>query len=69
MLGGLRNAGVALQSVQGTRVPEEVSQMLQGAILLFATGGEVFLRQKLVRRRRGPAAAPTTTPTAAEAVA
>jgi simple sugar transport system permease protein len=69
MLGGLRNAGVALQSVQGTRVPEEVSQMLQGAILLFATGGEVFLRQKLVRRRRGPAAAPTTTPTTAEVVA
>jgi simple sugar transport system permease protein len=69
MLGGLRNAGVALQSVQGTRVPEEVSQMLQGAILLFATGGEVFLRQKLVRRRRGPAAAPTTTPATAEVVA
>lgn len=53
MLGGLRNAGTALQSVSGDRVPEEVSQMLEGAILLFATGGEVFLRQKLVRRRRG----------------
>ncbi len=69
MLGGLRNAGVALQSVPGTRVPEEVSQMLQGAILLFATGGEVFLRQKLVRRRRGPATAPPTTPSTAEVAA
>lgn len=64
LLGGLHNAGAALQSVPGERVPGEVSQMLQGAILLFATGGEVFLRQKLVRRTRGPAVEPAaaTTP-------
>ncbi len=56
LLGGLRNAGVALQSVPGNSVPDEVSQMLQGAILLFATGGEVFVRHRLViQRRRGPA--------------
>lgn len=53
LLGGLRNAGVALQSVPGNSVPDEVSQMLQGAILLFATGGEVFIRHRLVVRRRG----------------
>ena len=55
LLGGLRNAGVALQSVPGNNVPDEVSLMLQGAILLFATGGEVFIRNRLVvRRTRGP---------------
>lgn len=69
MLGGLRNAGTALQSVSGERVPEEVSQMLQGAILLFATGGEVFLRNKLVRRRKGPALEPAPAATPAEVAA
>lgn len=69
MLGGLRNAGTALQSVSGERVPEEVSQMLQGAILLFATGGEVFLRHKLVRRRKGPALEPAPAATPAEVAA
>ena len=53
LLGGLRNAGVALQSVPGNNVPDEVSLMLQGAILLFATGGEVFIRNRLVVRRTG----------------
>ncbi|MEX2659557.1 MAG: ABC transporter permease [Acidimicrobiales bacterium] len=69
MLGGLRNAGTALQSVSGERVPEEVSQMLQGAILLFATGGEVFLRHKLVRRRKGAALEPAPAATPAEVAA
>ena len=69
MLGGLRNAGTALQSVSGDRVPEEVSQMLEGAILLFATGGEVFLRQKLVRRRRGLAPGSAPVAVAAEGAA
>lgn len=69
MLGGLRNAGTALQSVSGDRVPEEVSQMLEGAILLFATGGEVFLRQKLVRRRRDLARGTAPVAVAAEGAA
>ena len=56
LLGGLRNAGVALQSVPGNNVPDEVSLMLQGAILLFATGGEVFIRNRLVVRRTGGSA-------------
>jgi simple sugar transport system permease protein len=46
-LGGLRNAGVALQSMPGERVPVEVSLMLQGAILLFAIGAEIFVRNRL----------------------
>ncbi len=46
-LGGLRNAGAALQSMAGERVPVEVSLMLQGAILLFAIGAEIFVRNRL----------------------
>jgi len=46
-LAGLRNAGVALQSLPGKRVPVEVSLMLQGTILLFAIGGEIFARYRL----------------------
>lgn len=56
-LGGLRNAGVALQSIPGERVPVEVSLMLQGAILLFAIGGEVFARYSLSFVRSDKAAA------------
>lgn len=57
LLGGLRNAGLALQSLPGERVPVEVSLMLQGAILLFAIGAEVFVRNRLRIVRRGPAVA------------
>ncbi len=46
-LGGLRNAGIALQGLPGERVPVEVSLMLQGAILLFAIGGEIFSHHRL----------------------
>ncbi|MFQ5557406.1 MAG: ABC transporter permease [Acidimicrobiales bacterium] len=46
-LGGLRNAGIALQGLPGERVPVEVSLMLQGAILLFAIGGEIFSHNRL----------------------
>ncbi len=50
-LGGLRNAGIALQGLPGDRVPVEVSLMLQGAILLFAIGGEIFSNHRLVISR------------------
>ncbi|MCP3993274.1 MAG: ABC transporter permease [Actinomycetia bacterium] len=46
-LGGLRNGGIALQGLPGERVPVEVSLMLQGAILLFAIGGEIFANNRL----------------------
>ena len=69
LLGGLRNAGVALQSVPGNNVPGEVSLMLQGAILLFATGGEVFIRNRLVVRRTGGPAGSAAAPLHREAPA
>ncbi len=52
LVGGLQNGGLSLQSLPGNRVPLSVSFMLQGAILLFALGGEVFRRYRLVIRRR-----------------
>ena len=56
-LAGLRNAGVALQSLPGKRVPVEVSLMLQGTILLFAIGGEIFARYRLSVARTAQAQA------------
>ena len=56
-IGGLRNAGVALQGLPGERVPVEVSLMLQGAILLFAIGGEVFSQNRLSITRTARATA------------
>jgi general nucleoside transport system permease protein len=55
LLGGVRNAGTALQSLPGTaRVPIAIAIMLEGAILLFALGGELFVRYRLrVDRSRG----------------
>lgn len=48
LLGGLQNAGTALQSIPGGGgVPAEVSFMLQGAILLCALAGELFIRYRL----------------------
>ena len=50
-LGGLRNAGIAMQGLPGERVPVEVSLMLQGVILLFAIGGEVFAKNRITFAR------------------
>jgi general nucleoside transport system permease protein len=48
LLGGVRNAGTALQSLPGTsRVPIAIAIMLEGAILLFALGGELFVRYRM----------------------
>jgi general nucleoside transport system permease protein len=51
LLGGLANAGATLQTVSGLGVPNAISTVLQGAILIFLLGGEVFLlyRVRLVR--------------------
>ncbi len=46
MLGGVRNAGTALQSLP-ERVPMEIAVMLEGAILLFALGSEVLVRYRI----------------------
>jgi general nucleoside transport system permease protein len=45
LLGGIRNAGTALQSLPD-RVPMEIAVMLEGAILLFALGSEVLVRYR-----------------------
>jgi general nucleoside transport system permease protein len=61
LLGGVRNAGTALQSLPGTaRVPIAIAIMLEGAILLFALGGELFVRYRL--RRTGRRATSATRP-------
>jgi general nucleoside transport system permease protein len=52
LLGGVLNAGPALQSLPGARVPVAISTMLTGAILLFALAGELFVRYRL--RLRDP---------------
>jgi general nucleoside transport system permease protein len=46
LLGGIRNAGTALQSLPD-RVPMEIAVMLEGAILLFALGSEVLVRYRI----------------------
>ena len=48
LVGGLENSAVNLQS-QG--IPASISQMLEGAVLLCAIGGEVLRRNRLVIRR------------------
>lgn len=50
LLGGVLNAGPALQSLPGERVPVAISTMLTGAILLFALAGELFVRYRLALR-------------------
>lgn len=55
LLGGLQNAGTAVQSISGGGgVPVEVSYMLQGAILLCALVGELFVLYRLRLRRKAP---------------
>jgi simple sugar transport system permease protein len=52
LVGGILNAGPALQSLPGQSVPVAISTTLTGAILLFALAGELFVRYRL--RRRDP---------------
>jgi simple sugar transport system permease protein len=56
LMGGLQNAGISLQSAPGNHIPIAISYMLEGIILLFALGGEVFRRNRLVVRRTRPPA-------------
>jgi general nucleoside transport system permease protein len=58
LLGGVRNAGTALQSLPGARVPMETAIMLEGAILLFALASEVLVRYRF----RGPWSRPMLVP-------
>jgi general nucleoside transport system permease protein len=49
LLGGILNAGPALQSLPGQNVPVAISTTLTGAILLFALAGELFVRYRITR--------------------
>ncbi|MBQ3109249.1 MAG: ABC transporter permease [Clostridia bacterium] len=49
LLSGLAYGSVATQLVG---VPEQVGTVIQGAILFFVLGGEIFARNKLVIRRK-----------------
>jgi general nucleoside transport system permease protein len=56
LLGGVLNAGPALQTLPGARVPVAISTMLTGAILLFALAGELFVRYRIRVRDPGDVA-------------
>jgi general nucleoside transport system permease protein len=56
LLGGILNAGPALQSLPGQNVPVAISTTLTGAILVVALAGELFVRYRV--RRREPAGQP-----------
>ena len=64
LLGGVLNAGPALQSIPGERIPIAISTMLTGTILLLALAGELFIRYRL--RRVAPEELAAATPEAAE---
>lgn len=49
LLGGILNAGPALQSLPGQNVPTAISTTLTGAILIFALAGELFVRYRVTR--------------------
>ncbi len=54
LIGGLNNAGPALQSIG---VPTATIQMLQGAILVFAVAGEFLIAHRLKLRSKAEATA------------
>jgi simple sugar transport system permease protein len=55
LMGALNNAGPSLQSIG---VPPEIVTMLQGAILIFAVGGEFFIANRIRRPDVSAAATP-----------
>jgi general nucleoside transport system permease protein len=57
LLGGLQNAGSALQ---GADFPSGLVGVLQGLILFCVLGGEIFVRYRLRLERRPTTAAPVT---------
>jgi ABC-type uncharacterized transport system permease subunit len=68
LLGGILNAGPALQTLPG-RVPTAISTTLTGAILIFALAGELFVRYRVTRTgdpTRAPVGPPGTPDPAAD---
>ncbi|WP_052665170.1 ABC transporter permease [Nitriliruptor alkaliphilus] len=63
LLGGILNAGPALQALPGQNVPTAISTTLTGAILIFALAGELFVRYRVTRPQpRGADDEPAATP-------
>ncbi len=57
LIGALDNAGPSLQAIG---VPPETATMLQGAILVFAVGGEFFITNRIRRPEKKAAPTPAT---------
>jgi simple sugar transport system permease protein len=51
LVGGLANAANSLQTIPGMSLPSSISLVLQGALLIFVLGAEIFLTYRLVWRR------------------
>ena len=51
LVGGLANAANSLQTIPGMSLPSSISAVLQGALLIFVLGAEIFLTHRLVWRR------------------
>ncbi len=51
LVGGLANAANSLQTIPGMSLPNSISAVLQGAVLIFVLGSEIFLAYRLVWRR------------------
>jgi simple sugar transport system permease protein len=51
LVGGLANAANSLQTIPGMSLPSSISAVLQGAVLIFVLGAEIFLTYRPVWRR------------------
>jgi general nucleoside transport system permease protein len=51
-IGGLANAASSLQTIPGAALPSSISAVLQGTILIFVLGTDVFLNYRLRWHRR-----------------
>jgi simple sugar transport system permease protein len=51
LVGGLANAANSLQTIPGMSLPSSISLVLQGALLIFVLGAEIFFTYRLVWRR------------------
>jgi ABC-type uncharacterized transport system permease subunit len=59
LVGGLANAANSLQTIPGMSLPSSISAVLQGALLIFVVGAEIFLTYRLVWRRGAVSLRPT----------
>jgi simple sugar transport system permease protein len=55
LMGALANAASSLQTISGAALPNSISAVLQGAILIFVLGSEILLSYRVVPRSTGAA--------------